>query len=203
MSGRQYKILYEQSVRYGIPVGQAIISLPRVAHALHDFLAIHGRKLLALEPDPMLVGDESTPALERYRDEKAKMARLDRLEREGKLLRRDDVHESFGLISTILRRVGISLLEQFGAGAAKIIDDALENSQREIDRRFGTPAFSAGSTESIERDGSVDTDREPAGDLERDAVAAVAGAAAAAPGDVGVGGKRARAAKRTARRRKV
>ncbi len=69
MSGRQTKVINEQAERYGIPFGGATINLPTVVRALHDFLADNAVKL-ARDDDPLMQGVGS-PALERYREERA------------------------------------------------------------------------------------------------------------------------------------
>jgi hypothetical protein len=135
MSGRQTKVINEQTDRYGIPFGGPTINLPAVVRALHDFLADNAQKL-ARDDDPLMQGTGS-PALERYREERAAMARLDRLEREQKLLPRDDVRESMGRIAAILRGAGDTLQRQFGPAAVEILYEALDDAQREIDRSFG------------------------------------------------------------------
>jgi hypothetical protein len=84
MSGRQTKVLREQEERYGLPLGGPTVNLPALARALHDFLAENALKL-AQDDDPLLQGSGS-PALEQYRVERAALARLDRLEREGSLI---------------------------------------------------------------------------------------------------------------------
>lgn len=45
MSGRQTKTLIEQSGRYGIPFSGAVINLPDVVKALHDFFAENGQAI--------------------------------------------------------------------------------------------------------------------------------------------------------------
>jgi hypothetical protein len=132
MSGRQTKVINEQAERYGLPFGGATISLPAVVRALHDFLADNAAKL-AREDDPLLLGG-SSPALERYREERAKIARLDRLERERQLLPRDEVRESWGRMAAILRGAGDTLQRQFGAEAVEILNEALDDCERELDR---------------------------------------------------------------------
>jgi hypothetical protein len=134
MSGRQAKVLNEQAERYGIPFGGATINLPAVVRALHDFLAENARKL-AREDDPLLEG-ASSPALERYREERAKIARLDRLQREGQLLPRNEVKEALGRIAAILRGAGESLARQFGAAAAELLHEALDDARREMELEF-------------------------------------------------------------------
>jgi hypothetical protein len=89
MSGRQTKVIHEQAVLYGIPFGGAAINLSEVVRSLHDFLAANARKLSA--DDDMLGSGVPSPALERYREERAIMAKLDRQERERQLVRRRPV----------------------------------------------------------------------------------------------------------------
>ena len=135
MSGRQTKVINEQAIRYGIPFGGATIDLPAVVKALHDFLADNAQKL-AREDDQLLQGGNS-PALERYREERALLARLDRLEREGRLLPLDEVREALGRIAAILRGAGDALQRQFGAAAMQLLHEALDDAQREITRSLG------------------------------------------------------------------
>jgi len=132
MSGRQNQVLYDQSARYGIPFGVAKIDLPAVVRALHDFLAENAVRL-ARDDDPMMQGAGS-PALERYREERAELARLDRLERQRQLLPRDLVRESLGRLAAVLRDAGDALQRQFGAEAMAIVREALETADREITR---------------------------------------------------------------------
>jgi hypothetical protein len=134
MSGRQAKVINEQALRYGIPFGGAMISLPTVVRSLHDFLADNAQKL-AREDDELMQGSGS-PALERYREERALMARLDRLEREGQLLPRDEVRVALGRIAAIVRGAGDTLQRQFGQAAADILLEALDDAGREIERSF-------------------------------------------------------------------
>jgi hypothetical protein len=132
MSGRQTKILQEQAGRYGIPFGSAKIDLPAVVKALHDFLSTHGARLArAGEAEYRLI--ESSPALERYREERAKLARIERLEREGSVIPRGMVHEVNARLASILRRAGEALQRQFGPDAAMILNDALEDFARVVE----------------------------------------------------------------------
>jgi hypothetical protein len=135
MSGRQAKVINEQAHRYDIPFGGATINLPAVVKALHNFLADNAVKL-ARDDDPMMQGSGS-PALERYREERAAMAKLDRLEREGSLLPRDEVREALGRVANILRGAGDTLQRQHGQAAVDILLETLDDAQREVDRCFG------------------------------------------------------------------
>jgi hypothetical protein len=64
------------------------------------------------------------------------------LEREGSLLPRDDVREALGRMASMLRSAGEALQRQFGAAAAEILNEALEDAQREVDRCFGKEELS-------------------------------------------------------------
>ena len=136
MSGRQTKVINEQADRYGIPFGGPTVNLSAVVRGLHDFLAENAVKL-ARDDDPLMQGSGS-PALERYREERAAIARLDRLEREGRLLPRDEVREAMGRVASMLRGAGDALQRQFGPAAVEILYEALDDALREIDRSFGT-----------------------------------------------------------------
>jgi hypothetical protein len=65
------------------------------------------------------------------------MARLDRLQREGQLLPRDEVREALGRLAAILRSAGDLLQRQFGPAALGVLSEALDDAQREVDRCFG------------------------------------------------------------------
>jgi hypothetical protein len=137
MSGRQTKVINEQADRYGLPFGGPFINLPKFVRAFHDFLAENALKLARDdEADPLLQGGGS-PALERYREERAALARLDRLEREGALLPRDQVRQGLGRVAAIVRAAGDALQRQHGPAALELLYEALDDAQREIDRSFG------------------------------------------------------------------
>lgn len=137
MSGRQAKVLNEQAVRYGIPFDGATVSLPAVVKALHDFLAENKHKL-ARDDDDLMSGPAS-PALERYREERAALARLVRLEREGELLPRELVRQSLSKTASIIRLAGETLAKQFGESAAEVLYEAIGDAEAEIDRFFVEP----------------------------------------------------------------
>lgn len=135
MSGRQAKTLQEQAERYGIPFGEAVVDLPRVVKALHDFLAKKAHVLAAAETDdPLLVGGNS-PALERYRDAKAKLANLELEAKRRELVPREQVHDALARVASILRAAG-ETIQRYSVEAHRVLDEALESAQREIDTLF-------------------------------------------------------------------
>ncbi len=139
MSGRQARTINEQAERYGLPFGGATVDLYALVPALHNFLATNKHRLAAPVDDPMMTG-ESSPALERYRDERAKIARLERLEREGTLVAREALHEGWQLVSGVLRQAGETLQRQFGSEAHAILEEALDEADRHVARTLGGAA---------------------------------------------------------------
>lgn len=85
--------------------------------------------------DPMLVSDGASPALEKYREEKAALARMDRLEREGNLLKSDDLRELLLPAFAVLRDCGERLQAMFGADALRIHNEAVDAAIRTVMER--------------------------------------------------------------------
>ncbi len=133
-SGRQAKVINEQAQRYGLPVGGATLDLPVFVKALHDFLAENARKLAGADDDDPALAGVASPALEKKRQFECRKLEL-QLEREqGLWIQRRIIHDGHSRIGGILRVAGEALLRQFGPQAQKIINDALDNCNREIDR---------------------------------------------------------------------
>lgn len=86
--------------------------------------------------DPDMVGGDS-PALERYRAAKADLAELDRDERRMKLIPRDQAEESARMRAQVMRRAGEKLQRRFGVEAQEILDDAIDEATRIIEKTFG------------------------------------------------------------------
>lgn len=131
MAGKQVNQVVEQATRYGLPFGDVVVDLPKVVAAFHAFLAKNAYKLAATEDGG------SSPALEEFRRERAIMARLDRQQREGQLLPRDQVREGMLRIAATIRAAGEILARQYGNEAREIIVEAITDAESEIGRLFG------------------------------------------------------------------
>jgi hypothetical protein len=127
-------VINEQAERYGLPIGGATIDLPAFAKALHDFLAANARKLAGADSDDPTLAGAASPAMERKRQLECR--RLERqLEREeGLWIERRLIHAGHNRLGGVLRVAGEALLRQFGPAAQKILNDALDNCERETDR---------------------------------------------------------------------
>ena len=111
-----------------------MINLSKLARALHDFLAANAKKLAA---DDALLSAGNSPALEEYRKERAALARLERLQREGQLLPRDEARDALSRIAGTIRAAGDTLARQFGNDALEVLVEAIDDAQAEIDKFFG------------------------------------------------------------------
>jgi hypothetical protein len=129
-SGRQQKVLNEQAARYGIPIGEAVINLPDVVRWLHDFIAENAQKLRQDDEPP------DGAALERLRLAKAELAEILLSRERQDVVSRKDLRDGHTRIGGILRICGEALLRQFGPGAQQILNNALDDAQREVDRLF-------------------------------------------------------------------
>ncbi|MBN1458343.1 MAG: hypothetical protein JXA57_02320 [Armatimonadetes bacterium] len=136
MAGRQARTVNEQAVTYNLPIGGRTIDLAALIRALHDFLARNARKLAEDDLDPLMAGG-SSQALEDYRRERAKIARLERLEREGRVVRVDEIRVGLQTISSHLRRAGEQIARQGHGEAHSILEEGLDASEEEIRARFG------------------------------------------------------------------
>jgi phage terminase Nu1 subunit (DNA packaging protein) len=140
-SGRQHKVIDGQARLYGLPLDGKSIDLARLALALHEFLAANARKLAAVDrpSEEELLAGESTPALERYRAARATMAEMELDERRGALIRTERLHATLATVASVLRAAGQSLGSQYGADAQSLLDEALDDVEREIDRTLADP----------------------------------------------------------------
>ena len=137
-SGRQVKVVNEQADRYALPIGGPTIDLPAFVKAFHDFLAANALKLCGADSDDPSLAGCASPATERKRQIEVKLLEL-KFERErGQWIERRAIHEGHNRIGSVLRQAGDALLRNFGPSAQKILNDALDNSQREIDRLLAT-----------------------------------------------------------------
>ena len=82
--------------------------------------------------DRLMVEGSDSPALERYRDERARMARMDRLDREGGLIPRAEVRTILARQAALFRRFGEKLEVQFGKPAADLYQEFMIDMIREI-----------------------------------------------------------------------
>lgn len=127
--GRQQKIVDEWASRYGLPVLGRVVDLTAVFAWLGNFIADNSRRLNADDE----TGYDS-PALERFREERAIRERIKRLCDEGQFLPRAEIHDKLTRIATILRSAGGLLEKHHGPEARAILDEAIADATREIDR---------------------------------------------------------------------
>ena len=136
MCGRPPKVINEQADRYGLPLRGKTLDLYAVLSAFHGFLAANKHKLAATDGEDPMSG-ENSPALEKWREEKWLLARLERRRQEERLLPRQDVHDGLIRMSSILRNLGDTAQREYGPDAAQLVLEALDDWQRELMEIYG------------------------------------------------------------------
>lgn len=137
-SGRSTKVLHEQADRWGLPLRGRRIDLAAVLRRFHDILADYGHKLKKLgadDLDPAALA-ANLPHLEEKRKWEAKTARLNYELAAKERILRDDVTRGLETLSVVLQQAGDALLRQYGAGAQRILNDCLEDFERNIPLLF-------------------------------------------------------------------
>ena len=81
-----------------------------------------------------------SPALERWREARAKMVEMDLAIRRGELLERDRWLEIMNRVTATLRQAGEVLMRLHGPQAHAVVDDALAGMERDIAEFFGERA---------------------------------------------------------------
>lgn len=135
-SGKQTKQLTEQAQRYQIAVDGPSIDLSELLQTLFAHFtriqSYYSRWLTGKSNGDTLLDGENSPALERYREEKFRLARLDRQERERELLPREQIHEQLTRLANILHTAGEAIGREYGARAQEILNDAIADWEREL-----------------------------------------------------------------------
>lgn len=134
-SGRQHKTVAEQAATYGLPIGGASIDLAELAPKLHDFLAriapYYARWITNADEDALLLG-EATPSLERLRKAQAELTEFKLKQLKRDVVPREEVHQKLARTASIVRGCGDALQRQFGPEAHQILEDALNDVDRQI-----------------------------------------------------------------------
>lgn len=88
--------------------------------------------------DPLMAGpSEGSEGLERYRKARAAIAELDLAERRGELIRRDLLRAVMSRAAAPLRAAGEQLTRRFSEDARQILDEGLEEFQRNANEFLG------------------------------------------------------------------
>lgn len=126
MSGRQNKILDDQAARYGLPVNKPVISLHEVVAWLHEFLATHA---VAIAFEKGTRGSRKDDPLEKLKAEKLAI-QIAVMNRE--LVPVDEFRDNLEPFCASMRRAGETLRRVFGEDAARVLDDALDDSLQKL-----------------------------------------------------------------------
>lgn len=130
LSGRQAKVLNEQELVYGVPVGRANIDLRSIARWIHE--AIKDGRVQPVAKDELDLAGENSPGLERYRLAKAALAEIDLEVRRGRLLDREKLEAQWVAGAVALRNAGERLQRRFGDEAAELFNEGVQDFARVV-----------------------------------------------------------------------
>ena len=92
-------------------------------------------------PDEETVTASDTPEMERLKiehlRERVHLARLERAERDGSMVRRDAMRHGLGRMAEILRGAGERLQREFGREAHELLEEALDDFESQTEDVFG------------------------------------------------------------------
>lgn len=145
-AGRHMSSLNRQAKRYGIPILGPTVDLEAYIRWVHDLLAEQGENLITGEAGDLLAGGNS-PALELCRREKYEMLRMDREEREGRLLPIEVFDAGLRKIVAALRMACETLQRSHGEDAADVLRDAIDAVRLEIADMCKRRAVDEGSSD--------------------------------------------------------
>ena len=126
LAGRQQKVVDEQARRYDLPLIGPNCNLAQVLSRFHDLLAQWGPRMLQAEEESEMLGGETSPALERWREEKFLLARIERREKERRLIPIDLLNRYMQLFASQLRTFGERLQKHYGPAALDAWHEHLE-----------------------------------------------------------------------------
>jgi hypothetical protein len=135
LSGRKRQTLDDQHARLGLPVRGATVNLKLVLSWFHDLLATLARKQVSLNGDDELLAAGTSPALERYREARARLAEYDVQERAGAYVPAELVRELLGRQANVLRQLGHRLGEYStlsGRRAQGLLNDAIDRAATDM-----------------------------------------------------------------------
>ncbi len=142
LSNRHGKVVLDQGRRYGLPLEGRTLDLGKVLTAFHDLLARNKHLLAAGAEDPLLAGasqslkDAYVREQIREKASKARLAELDVAGREKRTIYLEPAHEFFGVIAARLRQCGEQLQKLHGPDAHRLLDEALDDIDAQLDPFF-------------------------------------------------------------------
>lgn len=89
------------------------------------------------EEDFELIAGGESPALERYRLARAKLAELDLAEKRKEVIAADDVRQMFAIVGGTIRRAGQQLTRRYGPKAFEMLSQALDQADEQIRNMTG------------------------------------------------------------------
>lgn len=154
LSGRTHRVLQDQAKRYGLPLEGRTIDLGALLKRFHDLIAENrGRFAVPGDDDPMFSGPPND-AKERYQLAQARMAEHKLEQLKGRLVDRDEMLRALTPLFERIRLVGETLQREFGPGAHQLLDDALSESEDDLENLFGDIGSSTTPEQAADKHGA-------------------------------------------------
>lgn len=162
LTGRPAKVINEGSDNHDLPTSGPTIDLGSFLRRVYDILAANRHTLSGATGDGILPEGTSQQLKDRYveqqiaeKEERVKLLRIERLEKENTLILVDQVREVFAIAAKHIRESGVTIRRQFGADASRLLEDGLAEASHEINTRFG------GGPEDDEETADQEADQKP------------------------------------------
>ncbi len=133
-SGGRIDLQRELLYRLGDCCSGLLLLLAGLSHNPLKALAALG---FAVDDESLAMASADGPSLERWRAAKAVLAEMEVAERKQNVLDRAVMHVGLASMSTIIRGCGETLQKQFGPEALDILNEALDDYDRELDSLCG------------------------------------------------------------------
>jgi hypothetical protein len=143
LAGSKAKIVNEQSLTYGMPAGGAIVNLQLLLTWLSRFLAENKYNLAKIDGDQLPEGTPQELKNEYARwqiyekREKAKLAELERQERDKTVIAREEASRIFTEWIKRSKKLGEDLFKFFGPEAQDLLNEALDDYLRQVGHLIG------------------------------------------------------------------
>lgn len=157
IANRMWPDVKRQAERFGIPCDGPTVNVEHVILWIHDHLATKGRppkQINVDDPDlddPLLSSGGTSDALEKCRQEKFRLLRMERMQKEGKLLSAEHVQNCFASVASILRKAG-ERLQGISEEAADVLYEAIDDGERLVSEMNAQFDASGGVSGMIEKE---------------------------------------------------
>ena len=130
LSGHKLPDLIRHGDLLGVDFRCRIVDVAAVARGLHDLLSRQGHRMVGLNDDESAMVGPSSPALERYREERARLAEMDLAERQNNVIPRINLRAAMAIFAKHLERAAQRLEKEVSSDAALLVHETWSECER-------------------------------------------------------------------------